>query len=131
MTKLRRRAVLLAGLFFFNLTMAVGGVSCAMNSSNGQLMKSQDASPAGSMAGMLMGGGQAGTSRSPSGKHVPCDGPGQPGDCNSSVPCSLAVLPVGDQVRVGAVTIQFDRTILALLVPFSRSTSPEPPPPRA
>lgn len=127
MIRLRRRALLLAGLFFLNLTTAVAGTECVAQSPSGDAGEAMAAS----MPGMAREEAPPTNSGSTGQGQLPSDGPRVPDDCSTSVSCSLAVLPSAAEQRIGVDAPKTGRTLVSLLVPQSRSVTPEPPPPRA
>ena len=125
MISLRRRAVLLGGLFCLNLTTTVVGAECVAQSRG-------DAGGAmASMPGMARDEAQPTNSGSTGQGQLPTDGPRVPDECSTLVICSLAVLPSASEQRIGVDAPKDGPTLASLLVPQSRSVRPEPPPPRA
>lgn len=132
MKRNRRFAGLLAGLFALHLAVA-GGLAFGMQAAGGvqpvAMLGSSD-----SMPGMT-DSSQAPASSSedvPCSDEAPCQMPGMPPGCPSTLPCPSAISVPDGQVGFALASTQLSRpTAIAVRAPHTRLSPPELPPPRA
>lgn len=120
----RRRALpILAALgFALQFVLLASGWACTARSAGD--------SHGMSAADMDMGSGASTPSRS-SGHHRPCDTPSPAGGCHAMAPCILSLLATLPRTWLDAAAPPQDAVVLIVLAPLSRTTAPEPPPPKA
>jgi hypothetical protein len=135
MRLVRRPIALLSALLVAHVVLLGGGVGCATPMSRTSL--GYGASPrvisAADRGSAEMPGMPGMPMRSVPGRpDAPCNLPWAPAACQGMVPCGPAALATPPAPTVAAVAPVPEPAItLVVLAPPSRSTTPEPPPPRA
>ena len=125
MMRLRRFATLVLLPLAFQQALAAKGVVCVRQTAT------DSAGAATAMTGMNMSAAphKDGAAHRPTRR--PCDKPFGPGDCQPFGACgATVVLPVTSSIAVGNEILRERFASLIVLPPTSRTTAPEPPPPR-
>jgi hypothetical protein len=127
MMRLRRFAHLLVLPLGFQLALATRAVVCV-----GQRVSSA-ATASSDMRGMHMSRTQTSSDRSESqhSKQAPCNRPFGPGDCQPLATCASGALASTPSIPRDFEPVAHGVDVLIVLAPLSRSTQPEPPPPKA
>jgi hypothetical protein len=132
MARFRRFAGLLSGLFALHLTVGGGLVFAMPSAGEMQTMAMQESgAPMPDMAGSFEVSAPS-SGGVPCSDEAPCQMPGMPSGCPSTLPCPSAIsLPAG-QTSFALVSVQVLRPAgTAVRAPRTRLSPPELPPPRA
>lgn len=127
-------AVLLAGLFAFQLVLAGASAACPMVDSATAASGGGDAVALPAMAGMPMADMPmaAAPGGAPASGDAPCEHPVSPSDCHSMAPCAPSFLAASpDPVDAPPGGVPMPAVAALVSMPISVSSAPEPPPPRA
>ena len=139
MIRSRAFAVLLSGLFFLHLLVAGSGFAMGMSSMDmssmgmGGASEMQTMSPSASAVSPSMAEQAAApaSDEAPCDSGMPCDMPGMPGGCPSTLPCPSVASVTTRQADVPESSESLRPVPLAVRAPYTRLSPPELPPPRA